>query len=120
VPSLDNFLDRVEVVISVHGYFRPEWPDALYLGGANRALARELADRLRATVPDLPVVDDLGSIPRGLRGLDPRNPVNGSRGGGVQLELPHRARIARVNGSPVSVAARVTDALSAFAADLAA
>ena len=120
VPGLAGFLEHVEVVISVHGYFRPEWPDAVYVGGANRTLAAGLATRLRAALADLEVVDDLQAIPRGLRGVDPRNPVNGSRGGGVQLELPHRARTA-VGISPTgAVAARLTDALSAFAVELAA
>jgi phage replication-related protein YjqB (UPF0714/DUF867 family) len=121
VPSLDDFLHRVEVVISVHGYFRPEWPDAVYVGGANRDLAGRLADLLRAAVRDLPVVDDLRAIPRALRGIDRRNPVNARPDGGVQLELPHCARIAGANGDVASSpAARLTGALGWFAAELAA
>jgi phage replication-related protein YjqB (UPF0714/DUF867 family) len=119
VPSLDDFLRRVDVVISVHGYFRPEWPDAVYVGGANRGLAERLADRLRATLQDLPVVDDLPAIPRALRGVDPRNPVNAHPRGGVQLELPHCARIAGAYGDVASSpAARLTAALGCFAAEL--
>lgn len=114
---LDDFLAHVDVVISVHGYFRPEWPDAVYVGGANRELAAALSARLRAVLPELSVVDDLGVIPRALRGVDPRNPVNGSRGGGVQLELPHVARLAD-SSQPTPAARRLTDALSVFAVEL--
>jgi phage replication-related protein YjqB (UPF0714/DUF867 family) len=113
-PHLDQFLEHVDVVISVHGYFRPEWPDAVYVGGANRTLAAELTCRLRPVLPDLPVIDDLAAIPRALRGVNPNNPVNGSRGGGVQLELPHVARLAD-SGALTAAAARLTDALSDFA-----
>jgi phage replication-related protein YjqB (UPF0714/DUF867 family) len=116
---LDDFLAHVDVVISVHGYFRPEWTDAVYVGGANRVLAAELSGRLRAALPDLPVVDDLGAIPRALRGVDPRNPVNGTRGGGVQLELPHVARLAG-SGELTAAAARLTDVLTDFAIELSA
>ena len=116
-PQLDRFLQHVEVVISVHGYFRPEWPDAVYLGGANRALAAALAARLRPALPELAVEDDLARIPLALRGVNPRNPVNGSRGGGIQLELPHVARLADT-GELTAAAARLTDALAAFAVEL--
>ena len=116
-PRLDDFLAHVEIVISVHGYFRPEWRDAVYVGGANRGLAASLAAQLRPRLPDLSVVDDLARIPQGLRGVDPRNPVNGSRGGGVQLELPHVARLAD-SGEPTAAAARLTHALSQFAVEL--
>ena len=116
---LDGFLAHVDVVISVHGYFRPEWPDAVYVGGANRELASVASDRLRAVLPDLPVVDDLDEIPRALRGVDPRNPVNGTRGGGVQLELPHVARLADP-GALGPAAGRLTDALTVLAVELAA
>jgi phage replication-related protein YjqB (UPF0714/DUF867 family) len=118
-PHLDGFLAHVEVVISVHGYFRPEWPDAVYVGGANRDLAAALSARLRPVLPDLAVVDDLTLIPRALRGIDPRNPVNGTSGGGVQLELPHVARLA-TSGVPSAASARLTDVLSEFAVELAA
>jgi phage replication-related protein YjqB (UPF0714/DUF867 family) len=116
-PELDRFLDHVEVVISVHGYFRPEWPDAVYVGGANRALAVSLAARLRPALPELAVVDDLARVPLALRGVNPRNPVNGTRGGGVQLELPHVARLA-TSGELTAAAARLTEVLVSFAAEL--
>jgi len=116
---LDDFLAHVDVVISVHGYFRPEWPDAVYVGGANRDLATALSVRLRRVLPDLDVVDELALIPRALRGVDPRNPVNSPRGGGVQLELPHVARLAD-SGARTAAAARLTDVLSTFAVELSA
>jgi phage replication-related protein YjqB (UPF0714/DUF867 family) len=116
-PRLDHFLAHVDVVISVHGYFRPEWPDAVYVGGANRVLAGSLAARLRPELPELAVVDDLGLVPAALRGVNPRNPVNASREGGVQLELPHVARVAS-SGELTAAAARLTDVLAAFAVEL--
>lgn len=120
VPRLAAFLAHVDVVLSVHGYFRPEQPDALFVGGGHRGLAGDLAERLRAVVDEMPVVDDLRAIPRGMRGVDPRNPVNRTPGGGVQLELPHRARIAAGDGRDhrPSVASRVADVLIGFGHDL--
>jgi phage replication-related protein YjqB (UPF0714/DUF867 family) len=117
-PRLAAFLARADVVVSVHGYVRPEQPDALYVGGGDRALAQDLGERLRRVVDEMPVVDDLHAIPRAMRGVDPRNPVNRGRGGGVQLELPHRARVDH-RGTPgdPSIAARVTDVLIAFACE---
>jgi phage replication-related protein YjqB (UPF0714/DUF867 family) len=38
------------------------------------------------------VEDDIEKIPKELRGLHPKNPVNSTRSGGVQLELPPRVR----------------------------
>lgn len=114
---LARFLDHVEVVISVHGYWRPELEDAVFVGGGNRPLAGAIAEQLRATVTELPVVDDLAAIPPGMRGIHPRNPVNGSRGGGVQLELPHRARTgARIDDAP-PLAERITRTLATWAAE---
>jgi phage replication-related protein YjqB (UPF0714/DUF867 family) len=119
VPRLAAFLDHVEVVVSVHGYFRPEIPDTVFVGGGHRELARDLAGRLRAVIPEMPVVDTVPAIPRAMRGVDPRNPVNRTRGGGVQLELPHRARTgAPSTGGAPSVAARVTGVLVDLAHEL--
>lgn len=121
VPRLAEFLDHVDVVVSVHGYFRPEQSDAILVGGGRRDLARDLATRLRSVVDEMPVVDDLRAIPRAMRGVDPRNPVNRTRRGGVQLELPHRARTVgpgTVGGRP-SVAARITEVLVGFGHDVA-
>lgn len=91
-PRLADFLDHVDVVLSIHGYWRDDLHRCLLLGGANRSLAARLADVLRPVLPDYDVVDDVDAIPPGLRGLHPQNPVNLVRGGGVQLELPHQVR----------------------------
>jgi phage replication-related protein YjqB (UPF0714/DUF867 family) len=90
--QLRRFLDHVDVVVTVHGYGRAGRWTHLLLGGRNRPLARHLASHLRPALPGFEVVDALPRIPRGLRGLDRRNPVNLPAGGGVQLELPPRVR----------------------------
>ena len=102
-PQLAAFLDHVDVVVSVHGYWRADLRMAVLVGGANRPLAAELGTALRAALPDYEIVDELESIPPDLRGVHPANLVNlahGSRArgagdtnpGGVQLELPHPVR----------------------------
>ena len=76
-PLLAAFLDHVDVVVSVHGYWgHDDLHAALLVGGRDRALAAALGARLRAALPDYRVIDDLDDIPRRLRGVDPRNPVN--------------------------------------------
>jgi phage replication-related protein YjqB (UPF0714/DUF867 family) len=95
-PRLAAFLDHVRTVVSVHGYYRPlERPQAVLVGGANRALVRALARELRGVLPEYAIVDDIEAIPSHMRGLDPRNPVNRAERGGVQLELPHHLRTVR-------------------------
>jgi phage replication-related protein YjqB (UPF0714/DUF867 family) len=95
-PHLAAFLEHVRTVVSVHGYYRPlERPQAVLVGGANRALVNELAARLRLELPEYRIVDDVDAIPTHMRGLDPRNPVNLAALGGVQLELPHHLRAVR-------------------------
>lgn len=91
-PSLAEFLAHVEVVVSLHGYRRPDLPMAVLVGGADRGLAARLGEQLRAALPDYDVIDDLTRIPADLRGVHPRNPVNLARLGGIQLELPHPVR----------------------------
>jgi phage replication-related protein YjqB (UPF0714/DUF867 family) len=59
---------------------------ALLLGGSNRDLADVLGTALAPALPEYDVVTDLEQIPARLRGLNPANPVNGARNGGVQLE----------------------------------
>jgi phage replication-related protein YjqB (UPF0714/DUF867 family) len=87
---LAEFLDHVDVAISLHGYGRLGRSTQLLAGGRNRALAAHLAGRLQ--VPGYHVVTDLDAIPRELRGMHPDNPVNRVRGGGAQLELSSRLR----------------------------
>jgi phage replication-related protein YjqB (UPF0714/DUF867 family) len=91
-PSLAEFLGHVEVVVSLHGYQRAVLPMAVLVGGADRRLAARLGETLRAALPDYDVIDDLARIPPDLRGVHPRNPVNLTRAGGIQLELPHPVR----------------------------
>ena len=93
-PKLASFLAHSAVVVSIHGYGRRDLPTALLVGGGDRSAARILAGVLRAALPAYDVRDDVATIPEGMRGLHPRNPVNLS-GGGVQLEVPHRARNTR-------------------------
>ena len=91
-PSLAAFLDHVHVVVAVHGYGRDGMWTTILLGGGNRELAGHIAGHLRQGMPGYTVVDDLGEVPRELRGVHRANPVNRSAGGGVQLELPPRVR----------------------------
>lgn len=92
-PRLADFLGRVETIVSIHGYGRDDDFFAVLLGGTNRPFANHLAGHLRGTLPDdFRVVDDLAEMPRRLRGIHPRNPVNRPRHGGVQVELPPSIR----------------------------
>jgi phage replication-related protein YjqB (UPF0714/DUF867 family) len=89
---LAQFLDHVEVAVAIHGYGRPGRPLDLLVGGGNRGLAAHVASHLTRAGLGFTVLDDLAAIPAELRGLHPDNPVNRPRKGGVQLELPPRAR----------------------------
>jgi phage replication-related protein YjqB (UPF0714/DUF867 family) len=117
--ALARFLDHVEVVVAVHGYGRNDMWTTLLLGGRNRALAAALGTALREGLGDsFTVVDDLDAIPRELRGVHHRNPVNVPPGGGVQLELPPRVRTG--TGAPTfdpAYEAAVVAALAAVATD---
>ncbi len=90
--ALADFVDHVDVVVTVHGFGRRGLFTSLLLGGANRELAEHVADPLRRHLPAYDVVTDLDRIPSGLRGLHPENPVNLPIGQGVQIELPPRVR----------------------------
>ena len=90
---LDAFLDRVDTVMSIHGYGRHDDFWAVLVGGANRWLAHHVAGHLRGTLPEhYRVVDDVHAMPHTLRGMHPKNPVNRPPGGGVQVELPPSIR----------------------------
>ncbi len=89
-PRLAEFLDHVDVAVSLHGYGRIERSTQLLAGGRNRALAAHLVRHIRLT--GYQVITDLDDIPPELRGLHPRNPVNRVRDGGTQLELSVRVR----------------------------
>jgi phage replication-related protein YjqB (UPF0714/DUF867 family) len=87
---LTEFLEHVDVAVSLHGYGRIGRSTQLLAGGRNRALAEHLARHV--SVPGYQVITDIGAIPRELRGLHPDNPVNCVREGGTQLELTPRVR----------------------------
>ena len=114
-PALASFLEHVDVVVSVHGYGREGYWTRVLLGGGNRELAGELSRHLAAALPDFEMIDDLDTIPDGLRGLHPTNPANLARRGGVQLELPPRVRGLGPRGTP-EMRDELVAALAAFAA----
>ncbi|OSC40902.1 poly-gamma-glutamate hydrolase family protein [Mycobacterium decipiens] len=87
---LAEFVDHVDVAVSLHGYGRIGRSTELLAGGRNRTLAAHLAQHIR--LPGYQVVTDLTAIPQELRGLHPDNPVNRVRDGGAQLELSVRVR----------------------------
>lgn len=89
-PCLADFLDHVEVAVSVHGYGRRGRSTQLLAGGRNRALADHLAAHI--DLPGYRVITELAEIPPELRGQHPDNPVNQTRCAGTQLELPARVR----------------------------
>jgi phage replication-related protein YjqB (UPF0714/DUF867 family) len=91
-PALSSFLEHVELVVSVHGYGRKDHANVVLIGGRNRQLAARAAEVLRAAVASHRFVDDLHAIPPTLRGVHLDNPVNRTRGGGIQLELPPTLR----------------------------
>ncbi|HEC09855.1 MAG TPA: hypothetical protein ENI86_09860 [Acidimicrobiales bacterium] len=90
--ALGLFLDHVDVAVAIHGYGRPELHRSILLGGSNRQLAEHLAVQMIPALGHYEIITDLDLIPRELRGLHPRNPVNRPRHGGVQIELPPRVR----------------------------
>jgi phage replication-related protein YjqB (UPF0714/DUF867 family) len=89
---LAEFLDHVDVVITVHGYGRRGYFTTLLVGGGNRDLADHVGSALRPRLPAYEIATDLERIPAELRGLHALNPVNLPRDRGVQLELPPRVR----------------------------
>jgi len=90
--TLHEFIEHVDMVITIHGYGRHGMWTTLLLGGQNRELAHHVAGHLARTLPDYTLVTDLDLMPRELRGLHHANPVNVPRGKGVQIELPPRVR----------------------------
>ncbi|MGW3171389.1 poly-gamma-glutamate hydrolase family protein [Streptomyces sp. NPDC001153] len=114
---LREFLDRVSLTVSLHGHMRPEAPHTVFLGGRNRAAARVLAEALAAGARDFPAVTDLAAIPADLRGVHPRNPVNLTRRGGVQVELPLSARTSgRADVPPEKVVEALTAGVKGLSA----
>ncbi len=91
-PVLAEFLQHVEIVITVHGFGKQGFFTSLLLGGRNRRLAQHLGAHLRHHLPNYKILDELDDIPEYLRGLHQDNPVNVVQHAGVQLELPPRVR----------------------------
>jgi phage replication-related protein YjqB (UPF0714/DUF867 family) len=91
-PTMAAFLDRVDVVVTVHGFGRQSLLTSLLLGGRNRELAGHLARHLRRSLPAYDVIDELERMPSNLRGIHERNPVNLPPLAGTQVELPPRVR----------------------------
>lgn len=89
---MSAFIEHVDVVVTVHGFGRRGFFTSLLLGGRNRDLAHHVAQHLRSRLPAYRLVSDAEEIPKDLRGMHPRNPVNLPRGAGVQIELPPRVR----------------------------
>jgi len=89
---LAEFVDHVDIVITVHGFGRRGLFGSLLLGGGNRTFADHVGHALRSSLPAYDILTDLDTIPKQLRGLHPDNPVNLPRNGGVQIELPPRVR----------------------------
>ncbi len=91
-PQLAKFLDHVDIVITVHGFGRRGMFGSMLLGGQNRAFAEHVGAAIRTELPAYDVLTDLDTIPKNLRGLHERNPVNLPSQQGVQIELPPRVR----------------------------
>ena len=90
--NLNIFFQHLRVVITIHGYGREHLFHSVLLGGRNRALASHLASFLKMALPDYSFENDLEQIPKELRGLHPKNPVNIPALTGVQVELPPTLR----------------------------
>ena len=112
---LDAFLDRVEVVLSVHGMNRRGMNDKVALGGSNRPLAARIGLAMRRA--GLDAIDDLDRIPRYLRGAHPDNPVNIPPNGGVQIEIGRELR--RDPGIVCDITEVITEAARTQLAELA-
>jgi phage replication-related protein YjqB (UPF0714/DUF867 family) len=91
-PALAEFVEHVDVVVTIHGFGRRGLFSSLLLGGQNRSFAEHIGDALRRHLPSYDIRTDLDAIPQRLRGLHDRNPVNLPRERGVQIELPPRVR----------------------------
>lgn len=90
--GLEAFLGHVDVAVALHGFGREGCWTQILLGGSNRALAAHMAASLTPALPQFDVVHELDAIPKDLAGMHPDNPVNRPANGGVQMELPPRAR----------------------------
>ena len=127
--QLGAFCNHVTTAISLHGYgglvAREERWTTVVVGGSDRVAAASLSEALRVALPQYTFVDDLDEIPVQYRGVHTANPVNRTRAGGVQLELPPRIRgnspvwaeTPRNDHGFVPVTETLVDVLAAFARD---
>lgn len=88
---LCQFLDHIAVAVSFHGFGRKELKETILVGGRNLRLATAIGEAIIHR-SSLHVITDPGSMPRGLTGMHPKNPVNLPKDGGVQLEMSAGAR----------------------------
>jgi phage replication-related protein YjqB (UPF0714/DUF867 family) len=95
-PELHAFLGSVTHVVSLHGYAEPAPTAPIQLGGIDRELVQAFGATMRSTGL---TVDVLEPETGRFAGRAPTNPVNLSRAGGVQLELPLHIRGA-IPGAP--------------------
>ncbi len=95
--KLSAFCQHVDVSISLHGYggirdCDDRWT-TVAIGGARRDLAHKIGVALSENFGErYRFVSDIVAVPSEYRGLHADNPVNQTRGGGVQIELPPRIR----------------------------
>ena len=70
--TLAEFLERVDIVITVHGYGRRGLFTTMLLGGTNRVLASHVSSHLRRVLPAYRVEDNIEKIPRSCVAFTPR------------------------------------------------
>lgn len=89
--QLRLFLEHIALAVSFHGFGRRGLEDTVLVGGRNRRFASVIGDAIKHRTR-LRVVMNPDSMPTGLKGMHPDNPVNLPELGGAQLELSPGAR----------------------------
>ena len=89
---LTSFIQHVHTVITIHGFGRQGYYSSLLLGGQHRIFAQHVGSHLRTHLPAYKVITDIDEIPKELRGLHPRNPVNLPPGAGVHRQQGEREK----------------------------
>ncbi|HSF85006.1 MAG TPA: poly-gamma-glutamate hydrolase family protein [Acidimicrobiia bacterium] len=110
-PHLARFLRSAQFAVSIHGFGRRFLSATALLGGRNRAAAQLLAEGLEQR--GFTAIWDQDRIPRPLRGLHRRNPVNLPERAGVQVELTRDLRDPPVRQRLAAALAGEVDALAA-------
>lgn len=110
--ALRRFIASVRFAVSIHGFGRQFLSATALVGGANADAADRVAAGLRRR--GFTAVSDRNAIPKRLRGLHGKNPVNLPSRGGVQVELtpdlrrlPVRRKLAAALAAEVEVLAPV-------------